>query len=271
MNISDIFRLNPTESVKDAEAADKKKKAAETKSVFKVKDTDVLNSLGKSDEVQGSIAKEWEQNNIYKEGVLMSCQVLNKTLTNYRDMYPNIIGFTAKVQSELNALRDSVLNGLNGLMTELGSCRTQAEFDAKMSEIKGKIDEMMQQFKAKFDVISAITSALPTFSEIRNKFLDSDLNVHDTFDKIIKGMASDPTGKAKLSKSVFGDFDQQSVNTKITELKQKDLEYKKELKEAKDSKDEHKISRYQGLVDGNAKLLDVFETMAKAMSGLKVK
>lgn len=234
--------------------------------------TKVTDSSNTLTDTQYFIALAYDEQNSSANYIISSSQPLNATLTKYRDFYPNIIGFTAKTQSSLNSLCTEYKTKLSGLTSKFANCRTQEDFDKLMKESKNEIAKLMKEYESKFNVISAITDALPALSDVRNKCVGTEINMHDELEAILKGITISHDNKSgaggttvqKMGKKL----DKGTYNTKLQEMKSKNNEYKENLKKAKKTKNAVEIEKNQSLITGSQKLIDVYSTLLKGIESL---
>lgn len=218
------------------------------------------------------MAKAYEEQNSSQIYIMFSAQPLNNALTNYRNMYPNIIGFTAKTQSSLNSLGAEYKTKLFGLTSKFASCKSEEEFKKMVKELKNEIAKLMKEYEAKLNVISAITFALPALSDVQDKFVSTEINMHDELEKILKGITNSSDNKSGSSETpaqkVGEKLNKETISAKMEEMKSKNEEYKENLKKAKESQNEVEIEKYQSLIAGSQKLIDVYSTVLKVIESL---
>jgi len=226
------------------------------------------------DNQQSFIAKAYDEQNSFAIYIGFSAQPLNNTLTSYRDLYPNIIGFTAKTQSSLSSLLDGYRSKLFGLTTKFASCKTEEDFKRMMKELKDEIAKLMREFNAKLNTIAAITAALPAFSDVRDKSVGSDIDMHDKLEAILKGITTSDNSKSSsntaeaATQEVGQKLDRETISEKLQEMQTKNKEYKEKLKIAQESGNQAKIKENQSLITGTQKLIDVYSTVLKGIEAL---
>lgn len=225
-----------------------------------------------STETQHIMISANEEQNSSSVYILFSSQPLNNTLTKYRDMYPNIIGFTAKTQSSLNSLCEESRTKLCGLTSKFANCKTQEDFAKIMKEFENEVKKLMKEYEAKLNIIAAITSALPTLSDVRDKFVGTEINMHDELETILKGITISHDNKSgsvgTTAQKAGPKLDRETINTKMQNMKSKNNEYKEKLKKAEATKNKVEIEKNQSLITGSQKLIDVYSTVLKGIESL---
>lgn len=232
----------------------------------------ITNFSSNSKDTKCFMAEAYDQQNTYANYIILSSQPLNKTLTNYRDIYPNIIGFTTKTQSSLNSLCTEYTTKLYGLTSKFANCKTEEEFKKMMNELKNEIAKVMKEYESKFNVISAITAALPALSDVRDKCVGTEIDMHDELEKILKGITNSSDKKSGSggtpAQKVGEKLDRETISAKMQKMKSKNEEYKVKLKKAKETKNEVEIEKNQSLITGSQKLIDVYSTVLKGIESL---
>lgn len=275
MNITSNYSYYSSSYLKKSNAQNAEDASNVDSSATSVKQSESQLATNSSDESGYFQAKASEERNYYSNYILMSSQPLNKTLTSYRDVYPNIIGFTAKTQSSLSSLVNEYVSKIHGLIADFTNCKTEAEFNSKMKEMKSKISQLMNEYNAKYKDISAIASALPALSEVRNKIVGSELDMHDELDAILKNVSdyseksNTQSSQAKGNGKLFGDLEEGTITKKMQDLQEKKKEYKDELKVAQAAQNKAKIEETQALIDAAEKMINVYSAVLSGFSSTR--
>lgn len=274
MNTISNYSFYTYANIKKAETKNDEKDSTASQAKTEVKINATVADSASTSSTDGNyfMAKAYEEQNSSQVYIMLSAQPLNKTLTNYRDMYPNIIGFTAKTQSSLNSLCAEYKTKLFGLTSKFASCKSEEEFKKMVTELKSEIAKLMKEYEAKLNIISAITFALPALSDVRDKCVGTEIDMHDELEMILKGITaySDKNADSgeKTSGKVGEKLDREAINTKMRNMESKNKEYKEKLKKAEDNKNEVEIEENQSLVTGSQKLIDVYSTVLKGFESL---
>lgn len=251
---------------------DEKDSASSQTKTELIKNATATDASNKSLEEQHLRISAYDQQHSYLNYITNFSHPLNVTLTKYRDTYPNIIGFTAKVQSSLSSLCEEYKTKICGMTSKLANCKTQQDLDKLVKEIKNEMAKLMKQYEAKFNVISAIAAALPALSDVRDKFVGSEIDMHDELEKILNGITTSSDNKSNsggtATQKVGAKLDKEAINMKMQNMKSKNTEYKEKLKKAEETKNAVEIEKNQSLITGSQKLIDVYSTVLKGFEAL---
>lgn len=273
MNTISNYSLYTYANIKKTEAKNDEKDSTSSQAESESNtNTAVIDSSSDSTDTQHFMSEAYEQQNSYANYIIISSQPLNNALTKYRDMYPNIIGFTVKTQSSLNSLCREYTTKLCGLTSKFANCKTQEDFDKLMKELKSEIAKLMNEYESKFNVIFAIAVALPALSDVQDKCVSTEINMHDELEKILKGITNSSDNKSSSvgtsNQKVGEKLNKETISAKMQEMQSKNEEYKEKLKKAQETKNGLEIEKNQSLIAGSQKLIDVYSAVLKMIESL---